>query len=338
MPQSMPNASISFPMLGDWSINPPAYFRLGPFTIHFYGIIIATGFLLAVLYCAKRAPEFGFTSDNVFDVIILGVPLAVICARIYFCAFHWDLYRDNPISALYIWNGGLGMYGVIGGAILALVIYCRWKKLSIPAFLDMVCFGFIIGQTLGRWGNFMNREAFGYETDIFCKMGLTQNGVTYYVHPTFLYESLWNLVGFTFMHFYSKKHRTYDGQMVLIYFAWYGCGRMLIEGLRTDSLYLWGTNIRVSQLVSAILLLASVVILVYNKRKGRDPGNMYVNRKAAAMSAQIVSSGEEADGLNGPSEDASPETKDGPERKADAGENPGMGADSDEENGDDGDD
>ncbi len=289
MPQSMPNASISFPMLGDWSINPAPYFKVGPLTIHWYGVIIATGFLLAVLYCAHRAEEFGLTSDNVFDVILLGVPLGIICARIYFCAFHWDLFRDDPISVLYIWEGGLGMYGVIFGAVLATVIYCRWKKLSILAFLDMVVFGFIIGQTMGRWGNFMNREAFGYETDIFCKMGLTQNGVTYYVHPTFLYESLWNLVGFTFMHFWSKKHRRYDGQVLLVYLAWYGCGRMLIEGLRTDSLYLWGTDIRVSQLVSFILLLASAAILVYNGiKRRRDPMDLFVNRKKAALAVEIA--------------------------------------------------
>ncbi len=289
MPQSLPDASISFPMLGNWSIDPPTYFKLGPLNIHFYGLIIATGFLLAVLYCAKRSTEFGMTSDNVFDVIILGVPMAVICSRIYYCAFHWETYRENPISVLYIWEGGLGMYGVIAGAILALVIYCRWKKLSIPAFLDMVCFGFLIGQTLGRWGNFMNREAFGYETDIFCRMVLTTpSGRVYSVHPTFLYESVWNLIGFTFMHFYSKKHRTYDGQMFLIYLAWYGFGRMFIEGLRTDSLYLWGTSIRVSQLVSAILFVASVTILLYNRFKRHpDPENMFVNRQKAAKTAIV---------------------------------------------------
>ena len=300
MPQHLPNASISFPMLGDWSINPSPVINIGPLTIHWYGVIIATGFLLAVLYCAKRAGEFGMTADNVFDVIILGVPMAVIGARIYFCAFHWDLFKDDPISVLYIWQGGLGMYGVIAGAILALIIYCLWKKLSIPAFLDMVCFGFLIGQTLGRWGNFMNREAFGYETDIFCRMVLTlPNGTSYSVHPTFLYESLWNLVGFTFMHFYSKKHRTYDGEMFLIYLAWYGCGRMLIEGLRTDSLYIWGTSIRVSQLVSAILFVASVAILLYNRFKRHpDPENMFVNRQKAAKVAIVEgpAGGEDTEG------------------------------------------
>ncbi len=276
-------------MLGDFSINPAPWFKVGPLTVHWYGVIIATGFLLAVLYCAKRAPEFGMSADNVFDVIILGVPLAIIGARIYFCAFHWDLFRDDPISVLYIWEGGLGMYGVIGGAVLATVIYCKRKKLSLLAFLDMVCFGFIIGQTLGRWGNFMNREAFGYETDIFCRMVLTlPSGKSYSVHPTFLYESLWNLVGFTLMHLASKRYRRFDGQVFLWYLGWYGFGRMLVEGLRTDSLYVWGTDIRVSQLVSFVLFLLSLAILLYNRFVRRpDPAKMFVNRKKAAEAVTV---------------------------------------------------
>ncbi len=308
--RSFPEASISFPMLGDWSIDPSPYFKLGPLTIHWYGVIIATGFLLAVLYCSKRAHEFGLTSDNVFDVIILGVPMAIIGARIYFCVFHWDLFADDPISVLYIWQGGLGMYGVITGAVLATVIYCAKKKLSLLAFLDMVCFGFIIGQTLGRWGNFMNREAFGYETDIFCRMVLTlPDGTAYSVHPTFLYESLWNLVGFTLMHFLSRKHRRYDGQVFLWYLGWYGFGRMLIEGLRTDSLYLFDTGIRVSQLVSFILVLVSGGLLLYNRFIRRpDPERMFVNRRKAAAAAEAETAPETENGSkagdapeNGPS-------------------------------------
>ena len=310
MKTAYPEASISFPMLGDWSINPSPVIRIGPLTVHWYGVIIATGFLLAVLYCARRSREFGLTPDNVFDVIILGVPLAIIGARIYFCLFHWDLFADDPVSVLYIWQGGLGMYGVIAGAILALVIYCLWKKLSIPAFLDMVCFGFIIGQTLGRWGNFMNREAFGYQTDIFCRMVLTlPNGTAYAVHPTFLYESLWNLVGFTLMHVFSKKHRRYDGQVFLWYLGWYGFGRMFIEGLRTDSLYLFNTGIRVSQLVSFVLFLASAALLLYNRFIRRpDPEKMFVNRQKAALAAETEppeAEGVEAEGPETPAEDDS---------------------------------
>lgn len=307
MPQRMPDASISFPMFGDFTINPPSYFNIGSLQIHWYGVIIATGFLLAVIYCAHRAEDFGMKADNVYDVILLGVPMAIICSRIYYCVFNWDLYRDNPITVLYIWKGGLGMYGVLFGAILALIIYCRWKKLSIPAFLDMVCLGFLIGQTLGRWGNFMNREAFGYETDIFCRMGLTQNGVTYYVHPTFLYESLWNCVGLLLIHLFSKKRRSFDGQVFLMYLGWYGFGRMFIEGLRTDSLYLFDTGIRVSQLVSFILFVASVSILLYNRFKRHpDPADMFVNRQRAAAEVVIESSADGAEEQSAPA----PETED----------------------------
>ncbi len=293
MPQSLPDATITFPLLGNLTIDPAPYFKIGPLTIHWYGLIIAMGFLLAVLYCAKRAPEFGLTSDNVFDAILFGLPMALIGARIYFCIFHWDLFADDPVSVLYIWQGGLGFYGSIVGALLVVILYCRRKKLSILAFLDMLSFGFLIGQMVGRWGNFINREAFGYETDIFCRMVLTTpDGTSYSVHPTFLYESVWNLIGFTLMHFWSKKHRSFDGQAFLIYLAWYGFGRMFIEGLRTDSLYLFNTGIRVSQLVSFILFLASAAILLYNRFVRRpDPKNMFVNRKKAALAAEIVSAG-----------------------------------------------
>ena len=174
----------------------------------------------------------------------------------------------------------------------------------------MVCFGFIIGQTLGRWGNFMNREAFGYQTDIFCRMVLTlPDGTAYAVHPTFLYESLWNLVGFTLMHVFSKKHRRYDGQVFLWYLGWYGFGRMFIEGLRTDSLYLFNTGIRVSQLVSFVLFLASAALLLYNRFIRRpDPEKMFVNRQKAALAAETEppeAEGVEAEGPETPAEDDS---------------------------------
>ncbi|MGM9520916.1 MAG: prolipoprotein diacylglyceryl transferase [Oscillospiraceae bacterium] len=288
----MSKAAISFPMLGDFSINPSNYITIGNFKIYWYGIIIAAGFLLAVIYASKRAKQFGLTPDNILDVIILGVPLAIIGARIYYVVSEWEMYADNPISVLYIWEGGLGMYGVLAGAIIALIIYAKHKKLSILAFLDLVCIGFLIGQFIGRWGNFMNREAYGYETDIFCRMGLTLNGETIYVHPTFLYESLWNFIGFLILHFFSKKHRRYDGQIFLMYLAWYGFGRMFIEGLRTDSLYIANTGIRKSQLVACVSFLTAAVLLMYNKFKvHHDPADMFVNRKLAAEAASAEGTG-----------------------------------------------
>ena len=150
--------------------------------------------------------------------------------------------------------------------------------------LDLIMFGLLIGQILGRWGNFMNREAFGAETDVFCRMGLVSpSGETIYVHPTFLYESLWNLVCFIFLCVWVKQgRRRYDGQCILIYFFWYGIGRTWIEGLRTDSLYIGGTDIRVSQALSAVLAFIALVLLIVNARREHKPEDLFVNRQAAA--------------------------------------------------------
>ena len=159
-------------------------------------------------------------------------------------------------------------------------IFSRWKKIDFFAVLDLVLLGFLIGQSMGRWGNFFNREAFGAETDVFCRMGLFNSHTQSweYHHPTFLYESLWNAVGFVLLHFLSKR-RKYDGQVALGYAAWYGLGRSVIEGLRTDSLYIPGTPIRVSQLLAAVTCAAAVLVLVYKAMKPQDPNKLYVIRK-----------------------------------------------------------
>ena len=256
---------ISFPMLGDFSINPPNSFEVFGFSIYWYGVIIAAGFLLAVLYCMHRCGEFGLNSDNVLDTLIVGTPLAIIGARLYYVVFYFDLYRDNLWEIFAIRDGGLAIYGGIIGAIIGLLIVSRWRRFSALAMLDLGCFGMLIGQFVGRWGNFINREAYGAETEIFCRMGLTDpvTGNTIYVHPTFLYESLWNFLGFVLLHIFSKKfERRFDGQFFLMYVAWYGFGRMLIEGLRTDSLYIPGTAIRVSQLLGALSCAAAVIAFV----------------------------------------------------------------------------
>ena len=258
---------ISFPNLGiTVDPNPVAFTVLGK-DIYWYGILIAGGFLLAVLYMMYRAKTFGITQDDVLDLVLWAVPIGVICARLYYCVFYWDLYRDNPISMLYIWEGGLAIYGgIIGGAITVLVL-SRVKKIPPLVMLDDAAMGVIIGQICGRWGNFMNREAHGSVTDSFFKMGLVDAAgkVTYY-HPTFLYESVWNLVGFIALHFYCKK-RKFDGEVFLLYVAWYGLGRAWIEGLRTDSLYLFSTGIRVSQLVAAVSFVAAAGIIAWVRLK-----------------------------------------------------------------------
>ena len=284
--KSLPNAAISFPILGDLTLNPQRYIEIGSFKIYWYAIIIATGFLLAVIYAMKRAPQFGLVGDNILDMVIVCVPAAIICARIYYVICEWQLYKDNLGDIFKIWQGGLGMYGVIFGGVLAVLIYSRYKKIPFGTLMDVGSFGLLIGQTIGRWGNFMNREAFGYQTDLPWKMGLTQNGSTIYVHPTFLYESIWNAAGFIIIHLYSKKHRRYDGQILAMYLAWYGFGRMLVEGLRTDSLYIPGTGIRTSQLVALLTFICAAVFLLWNRYKvHHDLAELYVNKKAAIEAA-----------------------------------------------------
>ena len=267
---------ISFPSLGI-ELNPGRIIEIGPLTIHYYGAIIALGLMLAVLYCSHRAKEFGLTEDNVLDGVLCVTPFAILCARAYYVAFSWEEFAHNPISALYIWNGGIAIYGGVLGAVAGVWAFCKWKKIKMSATLDLVLLGFLIGQSIGRWGNFFNREAFGAETDTFLRMGLynTVTGVTRYFHPTFLYESVWNAIGFVLLHFASKR-RLYDGQTALMYAAWYGLGRSMIEGLRVDSLW-WGP-FRVSQLLAAISCAAAVIVLIWQSRQPHEPEEMFVNR------------------------------------------------------------
>ena len=271
--------TISFPGLGiEW--NPGRVLSIGSFSIHYYGIIICVGLMLALVYAWCRHKQFGLKESDITDGVLWIVPFSVICARLYYCAFEWEQYASDPIKILYIWEGGLAIYGGVIGAAIGVVIHCKWiKKISIAAVMDLVALGFLIGQCVGRWGNFFNREAFGSETDFFLKMGLLNPStltVTYH-HPTFLYESLWNLVGFVALHFLSKR-RQYDGQIALGYVAWYGLGRTLIEGLRTDSLYLG--DFRISQVLAALTCLVALGVLCYQLLNSHDPQKLYVNQVA----------------------------------------------------------
>ena len=270
---------ISFPSLG-LTLNPPRSIEIGPFSIHFYGVVIALGLVLAVVYACRRSKRFGITEDDLLDGVLWVTPFAILCARAYYCIFSWSTYADDPVSVLYIWEGGLAIYGGVIGAAVGVAVFCRIKHLPLPTVLDMVALGFLIGQCLGRWGNFFNREAFGAETDSFLRMGLMNGytGVVTYYHPTFLYESVWNLAGFLLLHHLSKK-RQYDGQIALGYVAWYGLGRTFIEGLRTDSLY-WG-SFRVSQMLAAVSCIAAVAVLLWQMFRPHDPAKLYVNRIAA---------------------------------------------------------
>ena len=276
----MQYTTISFPSLG-LEMDPIRSFSIGPLEIHLYGVIIALGLLLAVLYACRRSKAFGIKADDILDGVLWVTPFSILCARLYYCIFSWEQYASDPVSILYIWEGGLAIYGGVLGALIGVAVFCRYKKIKVTALLDLVSLGFLIGQCLGRWGNFFNREAFGAETDSFLRMGLFNpvTGVTTYHHPTFLYESLWNLAGFLLLHFLSKK-RKYDGQIALGYVAWYGLGRAFIEGLRTDSLY-WGP-FRVSQLLGGLSCFAAVAVLVWQSFRSHDPANLLVNRAAAA--------------------------------------------------------
>ena len=271
---------ISFPALGNLSLNPPSYFTVFGRPIYFYGVLIALGFVLAILYCSKHAPDFGIKSDDLLDLMLWLTPLSIVGARLYFVAFRWGEYAADPKQIFAVWEGGLAIYGGILAGVLVIVAVCRYKKIPIAAMLDLAVFGVLIGQILGRWGNFMNREAFGAETTIFCRMGLTDPaGNTIYVHPTFLYESLWNLIGLLFLIVFQKKgRRAYDGQCAEIYFFWYGLGRAWIEGLRSDSLYLGSTGIRISQLLSLALVVVIGARLLIQSRRTHDPEKLYANQ------------------------------------------------------------
>ena len=281
-------------------MNPPRSLDLGFMDIKLYGLMIALGLMLAVVYGLRQKKRFGVTEDQILDGVLIIVPISVICARLYYCAFEWDSYADNPISILHIWKGGIAIYGAVIGALVSAAIYCRVRKIKIATALDLTVLGFLIGQTIGRWGNFFNREAVGAMAEgskWFMRMGLYNNltDTMEYFHPTFLYESLWNAIGFVGLHFWSKR-RQYDGQIFLGYLAWYGLGRAFIEGLRVDSLW-WGP-FRVSQLLAIVTCVIATGLLIYLNFRKHDPANLYVNQVSQppsdeeGVTAEAVTEGE----------------------------------------------
>ena len=222
------DAAISFPMLGDWSIDPPYSFTVFGFEISFYGAIIALGFILAALFCAKQAAKFGLTSDDLFDFVIWLIPTCIIGARLYYVLFKLDYFLANPSEILSLRDGGLAIYGGIIAGVITGVLVCKRKKIPVLALGDLAAFGLLIGQAIGRWGNFINVEAYGGETTLPWRMGITYmvNGSVMsekFVHPTFLYESLWNLCVITVILILYRKKK-FDGQMSATYFIGYGIG------------------------------------------------------------------------------------------------------------------
>ena len=252
----------SFPGLGigEFEMNTVAFEVFG-IPIAWYALFITLGMIVAVLYVMYRAKQINISVDDIIDFALFVIPIGVIGARAYYVIMEWERY-DTFAEMLDIRSGGLAIYGgIIAGAITVFVV-CYVKKINFLAFADCVVPGLIMAQAIGRWGNFVNGEAYGYETESFLRMGLTEGGITRYYHPTFLYESLWNIVGFIAINFFYK-HKKYDGQIFLIIFGWYGLGRLWIEGLRTDSLYLFGTGIRTSQLLAGLILAACLTALIY---------------------------------------------------------------------------
>ena len=253
---------IGFPGLGlEFTISRVAVTILGR-DIFWYGLIICVGFFVAALYLSRKTEQFGYTQDHLYDLLLLCVPIAIVGARLYYVIFEWEQYRERPLEIFAIWHGGLAIYGGIIAAMLTIVVYGRVKRLNIPGMLDVAAPGLLIGQAFGRWGNFVNAEAFGGPTDL--PWGMVIDGAPP-VHPTFFYESMWNLIGFAVLHFCCKRRR-FRGEIFLIYVAWYGFGRFWIEGMRTDSLYIPGTALRISQVVACVSFLAAAVLLVLGRK------------------------------------------------------------------------
>ena len=289
---------ISFPgLFGDWEFNPdPIAIHIGH-GIYWYGIILALGMLAGLFLCMKQAKRFGLTEDNVLDFVLWAVPCCILGSRIYYVVFYLDLYRTAAGGLdwgriIAIWDGGLAIYGTVIAGVIVALIFTRVKKIRFAAMTDLAVMGLLLGQVIGRWANFINREAFGAETTLPWRMKLWTSAYTSIeVHPTFLYESLWNLVGLLLILFIVSKGRRFDGENTWFYFLWYGLGRSWIEGLRTDSLYLFdwtfmGEPIRVSQALSVVLAAVAAFMLFYNiKVKKRTADGLLVNQLAAQAEA-----------------------------------------------------
>ena len=290
----MKNITVSFPGLGigEGDISSIA-FSIGDFTVMWYGICIALGMVMAIAYASWRCKQQGITVDDLIDVAIFTIFFGVIGARLYYV-----LFSDHEFKTLWevinLRTGGLAIYGGIIFGAATIVVVCLIKKISWRKLYDAAGPGVMLAQAMGRWGNFFNGEAFGAQVEEghplhFLRMGLISSN-TYndfgttkmvYVHPTFLYESLWNILGFVLINIFFKKKK-FDGEVALWYFAWYGFGRMFIEGLRTDSLYIGSTGIRVSQLLGFLLFALASALVVYGRIVVKKNAQSSVSEEAPA--------------------------------------------------------
>lgn len=280
MQDIMGNMDIAFPNLGIYLRDVPKSFSVFGFTIALYGVIIAIGVLGGVLLAAHVAKLEGLDADLIWDFAIYAIIFSIIGARIYYVVFRWDAYKDNLLDVFNLRNGGLAIYGAVIAAFLTLWIYCRRKKQSFLQIADICVPGLVLGQIIGRWGNFTNREVFGEYTDNLLAMRLPAQmvrtadisetiaahmaeGTNYIqVHPTFLYESLWNLALLCIMLVY-RKHKKFEGEQWLLYLGGYGLGRAWIEGIRTDTLFIPHTTVAVSQVLAAALFATALAADIY---------------------------------------------------------------------------
>lgn len=285
-----------FPGLGlEFTIDRVAFSPFG-FNIYWYGVIIAAGFLLAVTYCYRISPKFGVEQEKLLDMLFFAVPLAIVGARAYYVLFDLPEFRtpDGSLdwgAVVRIHDGGIAIYGGVIAAVITVAVYCRVRRIRMWNLLDVGAYGLLIGQAVGRWGNFVNVEVFGRVTDVPWRMSgqpianwLWSNGhisdmATYDaildgtlgVHPTFFYESAWNVLGLVLLILAAKRWRKCDGQIFLSYVAWYGIGRAIIEGIRTDTLFFFSTQIKVSQLLGVLSAFAAIALLVWRMKHAGPP-------------------------------------------------------------------
>lgn len=326
--------TVSFPGLGieNFELNPVAFTLFGKVEVRWYGLIITLGIILAFSYCAYRAKQEKISFDDLLDIAIFTVIFGIIGARLYYVLTSLDKY-DSFYSMIAIWEGGLAIYGGLIAGALTIFLVCRHKKIKFMKMFDAVAPGVMIAQALGRWGNFFNGEAHGeYVLEgsplYFIRMGLSPhyiNGKVVhsmgYVHPTFLYESIWNIVGFVLINIFYKKKK-FDGQIFYMYIAWYGFGRMFIEGLRTDSLPLG--VFRISQVVGFICFVVGTLMLVLNLLKSRRERLTSLDYEAAYPKFATTAS-------MGVSEEAESTVEETPEDTVEAEELPNDPTDTPEE-------
>ena len=259
---------VEFPGMGlAFDISPQA-FTIGTFSVYWYGIIIGAGFILAVAYCMRQCKRHDVDPDKLLNCVIAGLVCAIIGARLYFVLFSWDSYKGDLLKIVNIHSGGLAIYGGLIGALAGGLTTAKIQKMKLMPILDITVRGFLIGQGIGRWGNFMNQEAFGTQTDLPWRMVSEATGGVG-VHPCFLYESVWCLLGFVLLHIISRKGLKFDGQLFYMYLFWYGLERTVVEGLRTDSLLIPGTSVRVSQILSLLLVITGAAMTVIMMQKCR---------------------------------------------------------------------